>query len=121
MLRDLIRFYREGTRLAVHDQTPPVSLGEYLDQHSYSKTFIDDHLLPMAAAIWSAPVCTMKDYPLESFLRFCENHGLLELSNRPQWKTITGGSVEYAQKILKNNHESLRLNTDVAPASHQHG
>ena len=114
ILRDLIRFYKEGTRLAIHDQAPSVSLGEYLDQQSYSKAFIDDHLLPMAAAIWSAPVCNLKDYPLESFLRFCKNHGLLKLSNRPQWKTVTSGSVEYVQKILKNNHESLHLNTDVA-------
>ena len=114
MLMDLIRFYKEGTRLAVDDQIPPVSLGEYLDHQSYSKSFIEDHLLPMAAAIWSSPVRTLKDYPLESFLHFCKNHGLLQLSNRPQWKTVTGGSVQYVQKILKNNYKSIRLNTGVA-------
>ncbi len=115
MIRDLVRFYREapcGVSLA----TPlcePVSLGEMLDRDGYGRAFRDDHLLPMAAAIWSAPARTLLDYPAESFIRFCNNHGLLTLSERPQWRTVIGGSRAYVQKLTRLYADRVRLNSGV--------
>ena len=64
----------------------------------------------MAASIWSAPVETLKTYPLKSFIRFCDNHGLIQLSNRPQWRTVKNGSIEYVKKILNHSFGEIRLN-----------
>ena len=89
MLRDLRRFYREAPGdLGRLDETR-MTLGAYLKAENYSEAFRDDHLLPMAAAIWSAPPHAMLNYPAASFVRFQENHGLLKLTNRPVWRTVT--------------------------------
>jgi len=109
MLRDLVRFYREArTRI------PPgndMSLGEFLRRGNYSKAFLDDHLMPFAAAIWSASADTMLDYPAAAFIRFCDNHGLLQLTNRPQWRTVSGGSRTYVDKVKQAVGES-NIRTD---------
>ena len=99
MLADLLRFYRQAPadRAAMGDSL--LSLGEYLDQNGYSRAFQDDHLLPMAAAIWSCPHGAVRDYPAAAFLRFCENHGLLKLGRRPAWRTVAGGSREYVARL----------------------
>jgi predicted NAD/FAD-binding protein len=97
MLRDLLRFYREApTHVGTLGLT---SLGEYLVLNGYGQAFRDDHLLPMAAAIWSAPAHALLDYPAEAFISFCRNHGLLNVSKRPQWRTVSGGSRVYVDKL----------------------
>jgi predicted NAD/FAD-binding protein len=93
MLRDLLRFYREAPRAIVSRQD--LTLGAFLDAGRYGRAFRDDHLLPMAAAIWSAPAKILLDFPAVSFVRFCENHGLLRVTNRPMWRTVVGGSKSY--------------------------
>lgn len=100
MFFDIRRFYRDAPSLV---QRCPVStsLGTFLDQHGYSAAFCQDHLLPMAAAIWSAPASRVQDYPAAHFIRFCDNHGLLKLTNRPVWRTVDGGSREYVQRMLQ--------------------
>jgi len=102
MLRDLVRFYREAPGDIPPDST--VTLGQYLQQRGYSQDFLDDHLLPFGAAVWSTSRTNMLDYPAAAFIRFCENHGLLKLSGRPQWRTVTDGSLSYVSAV----HESLR-------------
>jgi len=97
MLRDLIRFYREAPAHA--GKLGLATLGDFLAEGKYSQAFRDDHLLPMAAAIWSAPAPAILDYPAEAFIRFCDNHGLLKLSNRPKWRTVIGGSRAYVQAM----------------------
>ncbi|MGQ7845688.1 NAD(P)/FAD-dependent oxidoreductase [Granulosicoccus sp. 3-233] len=97
MLLDLLRFYREAPNRIPADGS--VTLGAYLQANRYSQAFIDDHLLPFGAAIWSTPKQQMLDYPAASFIRFCSNHGLLQISNRPQWKTVTGGSQSYVRAV----------------------
>ncbi len=97
MLRDIVRFYREAPRLLESDDSP--SLGAYLDRNGYGPGFIEDHILPMGAAIWSASVQAMHDFPARSFVRFFVNHGLLRLSDRPRWRTVTGGSRRYVERI----------------------
>jgi len=100
MLADILRFNRQATRIAqgaeaVGQQT----LGEFLDRHRYGENFRRWYLLPMAAAIWSCPMRTMLAYPLATFVRFCHNHGLLQVEDRPQWYTVAGGARQYVQKI----------------------
>lgn len=97
MLLDLLRFYREAP--AMIPENSQQSLGEFLDEHHYSKDFIQDHLLPFGAAIWSTSKTRMLDYPAASFIRFCENHGLLQISNRPQWRTVSDGSQQYVNAV----------------------
>ncbi len=115
MIRDLVRFYREapcGISVAAPQRTS-VSLGELLERDGYGRAFRDDHLLPMAAAIWSAPARTLLDYPAESFIRFCSNHGLLTLSQRPQWRTVVGGSRTYVQRLTRLYADRVCLNRAV--------
>lgn len=112
MLRDLQRFNRESTRLARDHAAPDLTLGAYLDQHGYSEAFRHCYLLPMAAAIWSCPTAQMLEYPLATFLRFCHNHGLLQILDRPQWLTVRGGSREYVKRMLPGIAD-LRLNWPV--------
>ncbi|MDB5392562.1 MAG: Amine oxidase [Rhodospirillales bacterium] len=98
MLRDLMRFYREAPTFRENGDEV-TSLGAYLDRGNYGRPFRDDHLLPMAAAIWSTPSGRIGDYPAEAMIRFCENHGLLKVSGRPQWRTVDGGSREYIRRL----------------------
>ena len=97
MLRDLLRFYREapGDCAALGDE----SLDSYLDCAGYSTAFREDHLYPMAAAIWSSPALGIRDYPASAFIRFCQNHALLQSGQRPLWHTVQGGSRSYVQAL----------------------
>lgn len=99
MVRGILRFYKEAPELLANAD-PELTLGRFLTLGGYSESFVRDHLLPMGAAIWSTPDTDMLDYPAVAFIRFCENHGLLELSERPKWRTVTGGGIEYAKRLL---------------------
>ena len=112
MLTDLMRFNRQCTRFAIDGQVPDVSLGEYLDQMRYGGAFRDWYLMPMAAAIWSCPTRQMLDYPLQTFVRFCHNHGLLQIFDRPQWLTVSGGGHEYVRRLARDLPD-IRLNAPV--------
>jgi predicted NAD/FAD-binding protein len=98
MLRDLLRFYREapGHGGSLGDLT----LGAYLDRERYGRAMREDHLYPMAAAIWSIPARQVMDYPAAAFIRFCDNHGLLKIANRPVWRTVDGGAKVYVRALL---------------------
>lgn len=101
MLSDILRFNRESTAwLATHPDNQR-SLQDFLEAGRYSPAFADWYLLPMAAAIWSCPTGQMRDMPLATFIRFCQNHGLLQVFDRPLWRTVLGGSREYVRKIAE--------------------
>ncbi len=117
MVRDTLRFYKEApTWLAQRtgDDRDDPSIGAYLARNGYSRAFIDDHLVPMAAAIWSCPDREVLDFPAESLLRFLDNHGLLQVEGRPQWRTVAGGSRHYVRAITDPLGERLRLNSPVS-------
>jgi predicted NAD/FAD-binding protein len=99
MLQDITRFYRNASKDALTGGLADISLGDYLAAGGYGTAFRDDHLLPMAAAIWSAPCSEILSYPAAAFLRFHHNHGLLQLSDRPVWRTVTGGSSVYVERL----------------------
>jgi uncharacterized protein len=115
MIKDLLRFNREATALA-HDPTraddAAVPLGAWLDANRYGRPFRDGYLLPMAAAIWSCPTATMLAFPVGSFARFCDNHGLLQIANRPRWFTVRGGARQYVEKIVAGLPD-VRISTPV--------
>jgi predicted NAD/FAD-binding protein len=102
MLRDILRFNREAGALADGAVVPhgDASLGKFLAQNGYGAPFRDWYLLPMAGCIWSCSVEQMLEFPVATFARFCANHGLLQVENRPQWHTVTGGSRHYVSKML---------------------
>ncbi len=123
MLADLMRFNRDATLLATrtpapdHDAAEPapgqdITLGEYLVRERYSTPFRDWYLIPMAAAIWSSPRTSVENFPLLSFVRFCHNHGLLQIANRPQWRTVSGGSRTYVARIAAGLPD-VRIGTPV--------
>lgn len=113
MLRDLQRFYREAPRDLVMLEQLHTTLGEYLEAGVYGAAFRDDHLLPMAAAIWSTPARRVLDYPAAAFIRFQENHGLLKWRKRPQWRTVCGGSRSYLALLTAPYRDRIRLGTAV--------
>ncbi|MCB1959451.1 MAG: FAD-dependent oxidoreductase [Rhodocyclaceae bacterium] len=100
MVVDMLRFNREITAMLAGDVAEEASLGEYLTAHGYGEAFRDWYLLPMAAAIWSCPTRTMLAYPVKAFGRFCLNHGLLQLQDRPQWLTVAGGGRRYVERMV---------------------
>jgi len=108
MLRDLMRFYREAPLALAALEAQPCTLGELLDRGRYGRAFQDDHLLPQIGAIWSTSPAGARDYPAEALIRFFENHGLLKLVRRPQWRTVDGGSRAYVRRLA----EGLNLRTE---------
>ncbi|MCA1971884.1 MAG: FAD-dependent oxidoreductase [Caenispirillum sp.] len=109
MLRDLVRFYRDAPKLLAEPGADALTLGEFLDREGYGEPFLTDHLLPMGAAIWSTAVEDMRAHPATAFIRFCDNHGLLKLTGRPQWRTVVGGSREYVDRISRPFADRVRL------------
>jgi predicted NAD/FAD-binding protein len=99
MLSDLLRFNREAVALAESGAPLTGTLGEFLDARGFGQEVRELYLIPMAACIWSTPATQINRFPLATFLHFCRNHGLLAVSNRPQWRTVKGGAREYVKKM----------------------
>ncbi len=114
MLSDLVRFYREATRDAKTLDDETLTLGAYLDRGGYGASFRDWHILPMAGAIWSATPAQILDFPAAAFLRFHDNHGLLQLPGRPIWRTVANGSRAYVERISQPFAARARLGADIA-------
>lgn len=105
MLQGILRFQREAPLLLNGNDNP--TLGEYLATGNYPDAFINRHLMPLAASIWSTPEEQMLDFPARTFIRFCMNHGLMQLKDRPRWLTVKGGSIEYIKKITARYTERI--------------
>ncbi len=112
MLCDIQRFFKQA-ELEAHDLRPDTSMADWLRQNNYSKAFIDNHLQPMAAAIWSTPAACVLELPAVSFMRFFANHGLLKVRNRPNWRTVASGSRQYIQKMLDDGKLEVRLSSAI--------
>lgn len=111
MILDILRFNKSSLDLlAAGDEIP---LGEYLKQHGYSKPFIRDYIVPMGAAIWSTDAEQMLQFPARFFVRFFHHHGMLTIDQRPQWRTIVGGSARYLDKVAAGYRDRIRLNAAV--------
>lgn len=114
MLRDIMRFNREALAdLESQRIAQDTTLGEYLRSRGYGERFIDHYIVPMGAAIWSMSLADMLAFPLQFFVRFFKNHGLLSVSNRPQWCVIEGGSSRYIEPLTASFAERIRLSCPV--------
>ncbi|MDX2258148.1 MAG: FAD-dependent oxidoreductase [Hyphomicrobiaceae bacterium] len=100
MIADILRFFRQASRIDPAGHDPDESLGNWLARHRYGTAFVDRHIVPMGSAIWSTPAARMLDFPVASFARFFANHGLLKVQGRPAWRTVVGGSRSYVGKVL---------------------
>jgi uncharacterized protein len=98
MLRDIVRFYRESPALLALTEAGP-TLGDYLAAHGYSDAFSDDHLVPMASALWSSPSTQILGFPARYLVQFMANHQMLQTSDRPQWRVVKGGSQSYVRAL----------------------
>jgi predicted NAD/FAD-binding protein len=114
MLKDLLRFYREAPQDISRLENSGITLGDYLSANGYGAAFRDDHLLPMAGAVWSAPASVLRNYPAAAFIRFCDNHGLLKIADRPVWRTVSGGSMTYVEKLAQSLIGRIRLGCEIA-------
>lgn len=112
MILDILRFNREATNL-LQASSDDISLGDYLEQHKYSAVFINHYLVPMAAAVWSADLKLMFDFPARYLIRFFHNHGLLSVNDRPDWYVIRGGSKTYARALTRAFKDKIKLSTPV--------
>ena len=113
MLWDVRRFYGDMRGRGEDPALLGLTLGEVLERNGYGKAFCEQHLLPMAAAIWSGPVSAMLEFPAQSFIRFCDNHGLLQVGNRPAWRTVRGGSREYVRRLAAGISGPIHLHRPV--------
>ncbi|UCD24532.1 MAG: FAD-dependent oxidoreductase [Gemmatimonadota bacterium] len=114
MLADIVRFNRSAPA-AIANGAATLTLGDYVGTAGFSREFIDHYLVPMGAAIWSSPAARVLEMPAGFFIRFFENHGMLTIDDRPEWRTIKGGSVRYVEHLTAPFLDRIRLNT---PARH---
>ena len=108
MIRDLFRFYREAGKL-LRSTDSNLTLGQYLSREGYGDAFRDDHLVPMASALWSSPSQQILRFPARYLAEFMANHQMLQVSDRPQWRVVKGGSSTYIEAMRRqwNVHERL--------------
>ena len=99
MFLEILKFYKKSSKMNEFDES--ISLGEYLIKEKHSEYFINYHLIPMVSAIWSMPPYDAKKMPIKFFMRFFQNHGLFNLSNRPQWYTVKNRSRQYVKKVIE--------------------
>ncbi|WP_203291339.1 NAD(P)/FAD-dependent oxidoreductase [Maricaulis parjimensis] len=111
MLRDLLRLHEQARH--IDPEAEHRSLDDFLKAEGYSESFREDHILPMCAAIWSSPVEQMRAYPAGSFFRFFVNHGLLQLTQRPLWRTVRGGSQVYVRALANAFRGDIRAGTPI--------
>ncbi|MEZ5893416.1 MAG: FAD-dependent oxidoreductase [Parvularculaceae bacterium] len=117
MIADILRFYSDAPELAASNDF--ISLGDFLRSRRYGQTFIRDHLLPMAAAIWSCPVGAILNFPAKTLARFFINHGLVEFGAPFQWRTLDGGSASYIAPLTAGFRDRILLNTPVAAVTRE--
>lgn len=111
MVRDILRFNREAPRLLHSGGEQP--LGDVLRERRYSRPFVDHYIIPMGAAIWSTNPGSMFSFPARFFVRFLHNHGMLSINERPQWRTVEGGSARYVERLVAPFIDRIHLLTPV--------
>lgn len=107
MLADVARFYREAPRLLESSDAGP-TLGEFLEAGHYSAEFRDQHLVPMASALWSTPVARVPEFPARYLVQFMQNHSMLQITGRPEWRAVSGGSSRYIEALERNWNVTVR-------------
>jgi predicted NAD/FAD-binding protein len=116
-IQEILRFNKVCKAIPTKELTNDQTLTQFLNQHRFSEFFSHNYILPMCAAIWSTSVADTGNFPLQFFLQFFNNHGLLNVTNRPQWHTIVGGSRSYIEPLTSNFADKIRLNSPVKTVS----
>jgi predicted NAD/FAD-binding protein len=114
MWRDILRFNRHAPGILEHQGQHDMTLGDFVRAHAYSRQFVDDYLLPMASAIWSAAPADIGAMPARFLIGFFRNHGMLTVNDRPQWRTVCGGSEKYVKRLVAPFRARIHLRTPVA-------
>ena len=114
MMSGILRFYKEAPSFLAESNSESISLGDYLRRRNYSAAFINDHLLPMGAAIWSTTSEEIQAYPAHAFIRFFQSHGLLNIIHRPSWRTVKGGSTEYVKRLSATFEDRIFLDAVIS-------
>ncbi|PWQ95356.1 NAD(P)/FAD-dependent oxidoreductase [Leucothrix arctica] len=114
LISEILRFNKRCKALNKGEIDPELSVKEFLDKEDFSPYFAENYILPMAAAIWSASLGEVEAFPLRFFIRFFDNHGLLNVVNRPQWFSIKGGSREYIPAVTAKFKDDIQLSTPVS-------
>ncbi|MDC0542673.1 FAD-dependent oxidoreductase [Methylophilaceae bacterium] len=109
MIFEILRFNKEAIKL----KSKTILLKQYLKNNNYSAYFCKNYILPMGAAIWSSDIKTVLNFPAYFFINFFKNHGMLSVTNRPQWLTISGGSEKYVKKLTSSFKSKIRLNSKI--------
>ena len=112
MVRDILRFYRDAEH-QIDDSHPDASVDDFVRRHRYGAEFVRDHLVPMGSALWSCPAGRFLDFPIRFVVEFFANHNMLQVSGRPPWRTIRGGSDRYVNALVKPFRDRIRLSADV--------
>ena len=119
MLREILRFNREGKRL-LEDGADDSDLGSVLEAGRYSDDFVSYYIVPLGAAIWSTNPSRMREFPALFFLRFLDNHGLLSVKDQPEWQVIDGGSQRYVEALIRPYRDRIRVRTPVRKVRREH-
>ncbi|AVV85850.1 NAD(P)/FAD-dependent oxidoreductase [Shewanella putrefaciens] len=119
-LREILRFNKSCKAIYQQDKYPEGNLGDFLEREHFSPFFAEHYILPMGAAIWSSSIEDMRAFSLRFFIRFFEHHGLLNVSDRPQWYVLEGGSRSYIPDLIAPFKESIHLNSPVSAIERQH-
>lgn len=115
MIKDILRFNKQTVAMVESDSiSADQTLGEFVKEHGYSDRFVNHYIVPMGSAIWSASVEVMMEFPLRFFLKFFNNHGMLSVDNRPQWRVISNGSQSYIEPMIQPFKDNIHLNTPIA-------
>ena len=120
MLSDIRRFYAECPKLLASPDDGP-TLGEYLSDNNYGRYFTENHLIPMASALWSSPSTDILDFPAKYLVAFMANHHMLQISGRPVWRVLTEGSSSYIEKVQARWSVDVRLNAEISEVSRTAG
>ncbi len=113
LLREILRFNREAPRLLAQPGADRVLLGDFLDSHKFTGEFLHRFLFPMASAVWSAALPTLRHFPATTLIRFFQNHGMLSATDNPVWRVVRGGSATYIPRLV--NVPRLQVHTSAAP------
>jgi len=120
MIKDILRFNREAPK-DIDRTSEETTVGDYLRTNGYSQQFAANYLLPMGAAIWSCPTTTFEQFPVRFIIEFYQNHGLLSLKDRPTWRVINGGSVNYMNALTASFRDRIRLKSPVRQVVRDNG
>ncbi len=113
MLRNIVRFHKQAPAALKNGMNDVLTVAEFASKYEYSKKFIEYYLVPLGASLWSCPAAKFRQFPIKFVLEFLDNHCMLQVNNRPQWKTVVGGSYQYIEPLTKHFKDKIRLNTPV--------